>query len=419
MNKIFLLKFDGHNYSRYRHNIMESIHITSPITKIEIKNDDMTIVSIIKELKQDFAALTEEERVDWNTIWELIQIIMTEVGFERYCIEPFIRDIYDRITLEKKDTLDHDKETLELLKTLELPEQRTPEWFKFRQTRLTASELSYCITNDITSSISQKIMLQKIHPEAVPYISSPATSHGTLFEPVAQYVYERIYNRKLFEFGCVPHKKVDWLAASPDGISEDGIMVEIKCPYSRTPKGVPSLTYYTQIQAQQEVCDLEWCDFMECLIESYDDRVEYIKDTAVKGDNKVKQILRNKYYRNTRREYLPKKGILKGVALVIESSKGPKYEVISWDEMEKMGSKEWINETLKRYYEDASLSVTGYVLKHWILKEVWITRVQRNRDWFMSILPKAKAFWDELEKRKEEGIEVPKKKTMEFVEEVL
>jgi hypothetical protein len=87
-------------------------------------------------------------------------------------------------------------------------------------------------------------MLQKICPEAVPYISSAATSHGTLFEPVAQYVYERLYGVSLHEFGCVPHKNISWLAASPDGISSEAIMVEIKCPYSRTPKGVPSLTYY-------------------------------------------------------------------------------------------------------------------------------------------------------------------------------
>ena len=47
---------------------------------------------------------------------------MTEVGFERYCIEPFIRDIYDRVNMEKEDTLASDIKTLEFLKTLELPE---------------------------------------------------------------------------------------------------------------------------------------------------------------------------------------------------------------------------------------------------------------------------------------------------------
>jgi len=96
--------------------------------------------------------------------------------------------------------------------------------------------------------------------------------------------YERYYQTRLYEFGCIPHPRVDWLAASPDGITEDGVMVEIKCPYSRTPKGIPSLTYYTQIQAQLEVCDFEICDFMECEIEMYESRVDYIKDTAERGD---------------------------------------------------------------------------------------------------------------------------------------
>jgi hypothetical protein len=34
-------------------------------------------------------------------------------------------------------------------------------------------------------------------------------------------------------------------------------------------------------------------------------------------------------------------------------------------------------------------------------------------------LPKAKEFWDALLQKKVEGIEVPKKKTMEFVEETI
>ena len=51
---------------------MESIHITGPITETAINHEDMTIVYVIKELKRDFTALMDEERLDWNVIWELI-----------------------------------------------------------------------------------------------------------------------------------------------------------------------------------------------------------------------------------------------------------------------------------------------------------------------------------------------------------
>jgi hypothetical protein len=58
---------------------------------------------------------------------------------------------------------------------------------------------------------------------------------------------------------------------------------------------------------------------MECLIENYETRKDYILDTANRDTPGVKEILKNEYYRGTKREYLPKKGILKGVALVIET----------------------------------------------------------------------------------------------------
>jgi hypothetical protein len=48
---------------------------------------------------------------------------------------------------------------------------------------------------------------------------------------------------------------------------------------------------------------------------------------------------------------------------------------MDWDSMESQKSLDWISGTLQRYYDDSELSVYGYTVKHWILREVWITRV--------------------------------------------
>ena len=374
-----------------------------------------TIVDIIRKISEDYMEHTFDDEQDWESLWEYISVILPEIGFDKYLVEPFIRDIYNSLEDEPHMLTKTDRDQVEVLRQLKLPEQRTPEWFKFREGRLTASELSYCVSQPISSAVSQKIILQKIKPEAVPYISSAATSHGTLFEPVAQMAYERYYQTRLYEFGCIPHPRVDWLAASPDGITEDGVMVEIKCPYSRTPKGIPSLTYYTQIQAQLEVCDFEVCDFMECEIEMYESRAEYIKDTAERGDETSKTLSQS-FYKGMRREYLPKQssGVLKGVALLVETDKPVKYVCIEWGDMCRKKSKDWITEQL-----DKEPNLRGYTVKYWVLRRIWMTRVRKNRDWFASLLPKAAEFWQEVEKKKIEGVEVKPRPQMEFVEETM
>lgn len=396
---------------------MESYKINTWLGSDKYRQEDGTIMDMLYELFRESQEFNEEE-CEWEYIWEYITMIFGEIKLGEYCVEPFHKQIIDAYQENDlgmpSETYEENQETLARLKELKLPEQRTPEWFKFRQGRLTASELSYCIQGK--AAIKKKIILQKLHPEAVPYISSAATTHGTMYEPVAQYMYEVLYNTTLHEFGCIPHLTVDWLAASPDGISEEGVMVEIKCPYSRKPIGVPSLTYYTQIQAQLEVCDLHWCDFMECEIHTYDDnRSGYIRDTAEKGSDNVKRILKNAHYKGIKREYLPKdtSGILKGVSMAVETDKGVSLECIMLEDMRKMTSKEWIERTLSKHEP-----IRGYTVKYWILRQIWITRIQRNPEWFEMIMEKGAEFWEEVQRKKIEGVEVPVKQKMEFVEEV-
>jgi hypothetical protein len=71
---------------------------------------------------------------------------------------------------------------------------------------------------------------------------------------------------------------------------------------------------------------------MECLIEMYEDRKAYILDTAPKQTEEVRRVLRNRWYSGLKREYLPKNGsgVIKGVALEIDTSSGMKYECIGW-----------------------------------------------------------------------------------------
>jgi putative phage-type endonuclease len=92
----------------------------------------------------------------------------------------------------------------------------------------------------------------------------PPIKWGTMYEDVAQSIYSKRTGFDMFEFGLVPHFNKDVnIGASPDGISDVGVMLEIKCPYRRKITGDVPEQYYYQIQGQLECCGLAECDFLE------------------------------------------------------------------------------------------------------------------------------------------------------------
>ena len=96
--------------------------------------------------------------------------------------------------------------------------------------------------------------------------------HGHKYEPLTTIFYEKMYNTKIGEFGCIKHKTIKHLAASPDGInikknnSRYGRLLEIKNIVNREINGRPKKEYWIQMQMQMECCDLDECDFIETTI---------------------------------------------------------------------------------------------------------------------------------------------------------
>ena len=125
---------------------------------------------------------------------------------------------------------------------------------------ITASDVASALGENryesINSFIKKKVLKTK-------WAGNAATAHGTLLEPLVRDLYDQRYGRKSHEIGLVQHTKYPWLGASPDGVTEDGLLIEIKCPLTRKiePK-VPS-HYLPQVQLQLEITDLEECDFIQ------------------------------------------------------------------------------------------------------------------------------------------------------------
>ena len=164
-------------------------------------------------------------------------------------------------------------------------EQRTPEWYDIRRSLITASSAA-CLLNRNSDTCDQYINEYKLHDVfdknnkcCNPYSSknnyfldkckqgtftgNVATYWGQKYESVVTDLYSNLYNTHVIEFGLLIHDTLHWLGASPDGITIDGVMIEIKCPFRRKITGIPPLYYWIQVQLQLEVCGLEYCDFVE------------------------------------------------------------------------------------------------------------------------------------------------------------
>jgi hypothetical protein len=131
-------------------------------------------------------------------------------------------------------------------------EQGSWEWLNIRNTIPTGSKAyDYCVKRRSRKN-------GQLAPEA-----RDAMEHGKKNEPRALSAYaEKVGTAaKLLPGGMWIHRNV---AASPDGITSDGVVVEVKCPYWRSVKdGSIPLQDWWQVQAEMEACGLEEADYVE------------------------------------------------------------------------------------------------------------------------------------------------------------
>ena len=273
------------------------------------------------------------------------------------------------------------------LKKIPQPEQRTEEWYKFRNGRLTASDLASAINKNPYSN-KNKLILNKCGVSE-PWNPGPAIIHGVKFEDVAVSIYEKRNNVKVYEYGCLPHPDLSCFGASPDGICDPksknknyiGRMLEIKCPTKRHITGFIPEYYHYQVQGQLEVCDLNYCDFLECGIE---------------------EISKN--------EYNQVNNIEKGVVIELYDEKLTKmiykYSPLNIDPSKINGWEEKIIDTI--FTNEMSYIKTTY----WKLKEYNCLLIVRDKKLWSDVEPEIISFWEEVEKYRLKGHEtlLPKKR---------
>jgi len=295
-----------------------------------------------------------------------------------------------------EDELKELAEKIDVLKQIKQPEQRTPEWYTFRNNRLTASDLATALSKNKYCT-RNKLIAKKCGYEE-PFIVGAAIAHGVKYEDVAISIYERRNNVKVDDYGCLPHPNIPYFGASPDGIcdytSENknyiGRMLEIKCPKSRIITGIIPEHYELQVQGQLEVCELRYCDYLECFIKEYNNSQEFIEDSS----NSISMTKNNQ-----------EKGVV--IELYdIKKSKNMFHYLNTFNNLEDIEI--WEDSIIKTIFDDDNID---YVCTtYWYLEKYSCVLVERDIERFTKLKADIKLFWDDVLKYREIGFETLIKK---------
>jgi putative phage-type endonuclease len=125
---------------------------------------------------------------------------------------------------------------------------------------LTASDAAVATGTNPYSSEKDFILSKCGHRS---FFGNEATRHGEKYEDEARDKWCDATGEVCHEIGLFQHPLYDWLGGSPDGITESGKLVEIKCPLKRkiTPE-VPE-HYMPQLQLLMDILDLDEAVFIQ------------------------------------------------------------------------------------------------------------------------------------------------------------
>jgi putative phage-type endonuclease len=278
---------------------------------------------------------------------------------------------------------------VQVLKKIPQNAQKSKEWYEMRNTMISASDWATVIGEGHFGT-PEDILLKKCGDDK-PFRTCPAMDWGNKYEDVAVSVYEHRNKLTVIDFGCIRHPYVSFLGASPDGITHDGVMLEIKCPKSREITGIPPTYYWCQVQGQLEVCELDRCDFLECNFKEYETEDDYLEDNY-EGNNEL-----NKYGNE--------KGVIAEFYRKSDKTLFFQYSPVNIisDQLDNW-KKTMMNDKFK---QDNNVFFSSFY--YWHLVEVSCVPIYRNQEWFQNIaLPNLTLFWNKVLHYRELGLDVLK-----------
>jgi len=267
--------------------------------------------------------------------------------------------------------------------------QRSPEWYELRKNRLTASAVAQALGKGKFSSKAD-LLKSKAFPELdKPFDShsSPPLRHGIILEDMTARCYsQRLNNITIHNFGMIPHPTINCFGASPDGINELGIMVEIKTPYRRRVDGNIPYEYMIQMQGQMAVCNISECDFVDAEIYfNYKCIEDYINDIEIVSSINDHGVIVEYFDETNNRQHMYSPPYLTS------------QQCITWAT--------YIRSTKN----------TQCLILPWKLNKIIIKRVYFNEEVWAELIPQITNFWNEVITMRNAGIDALPVKTNKYV----
>uniref|UniRef100_A0A6C0IWN4 YqaJ viral recombinase domain-containing protein n=1 Tax=viral metagenome TaxID=1070528 RepID=A0A6C0IWN4_9ZZZZ len=180
-------------------------------------------------------------------------------------------------------------------------EQKSNEWLFARRNAITASDFG-AAAGIAEWSNPVEIFKKKTETNIQPFNarSIEFMKHGEQWENYAAHHYETVTGNTIIDFGLMVHWRIfalrpsditrndwlrlvtstdrpeciddekwreicdlRWLQGSPDGITTNGILVEIKCPSTSFKPGVIRDCYMAQVQLNMELANVDRCHFIQ------------------------------------------------------------------------------------------------------------------------------------------------------------
>ena len=319
-------------------------------------------------------------------LYQELKIVLKPV-YKKYKLKRKI--IYKYIYEYFENQMNIDNAVIEVSK-LNQPAQRSEEWYNMRYNMITASEAASVVgkktTNTMTMSEFEKIIVKPAYKSKDELMKvkvlkndvfkgNAMTKHGQIFEQIAVIIYENKNKIRILEFGLIQHKTNLIIGASPDGITQNSIMIEIKSPSRREITGKVPLNYWVQMQFQLEVCNLENCDFVEVKTTRYESKEEYDDDVFDDDDALLSSL-----------------GLEKGIIIECKNYADTLSTYI-YPDNETFKSKNKINTWLDEKLVQMNSEYDYVDVLYWRLEKYSCVRINRDRSWFNTNLELFEDFW--------------------------
>jgi putative phage-type endonuclease len=361
---------------------------------------------LLEEIKDIFYIQMEEHIDDINIgdNFEEDMNILIEEAFNIFITifhpDKSLEYIIEHVTSTDEENIITEQK-IQRLREIIQPVQRTPEWYQFRWNLITASNAwkafeSQSTINQLIYEKCQPIKVLTGDEEIKPVNINSPLHWGQKYEPLSVMIYEAKYGTKVEEFGCIQHHKYKFLGASPDGIvinkesERYGRMLEIKNVVSREINGIPKKEYWTQMQLQMEVCDLDECDFLETKFTEYSDRISYNSD--IPPDNNLDKTISFT-------------GKPKGIIIYFQKKDGtPFYAYKPLNIILSQDITNWEEETVTLYQSE----IYGYIFVkfiYWKLDVFSCVLIFRKKEWFENNIEKIGKVWETIETERITGYE--------------